>query len=140
MRIALIVLGWLFVSLAVIGIVVPLIPTFDFLLLASLCFAKSSPRFEKWLTTHRTFGPPLRAWKEERSISRKHKVYATTMIAICVGVLVFGFRFSGLIDAAIVAFASLLVQYILSRKTRLPNGPCPLRALEMEGEAHAELS
>jgi len=134
MRIALVALGWVFVAIGAVGIFVPLLPTFDFLLLASICFAKSSSRFEKWLVTHPRLGPPLRAWREERSISRKHKVYSTAMICASVAVLVFGLQFSVFGKIAVAAFGSVLVWFILSRRTRLPLGQCPLR---VEGDALA---
>lgn len=127
MKILFAALGWIFVVLGVLGIFLPLLPTFDFLLLASLCFARSSPRFHRWLVMHPRLGPPLRAWREERSISRKHKVYSCGMIALSVAVIVFAWRPSLYVDAAIVIGTSALIWYILSRKTRLPLEACPLR-------------
>lgn len=127
MKTLLVMAGWICVALAVVGIFLPLLPTFDFLLLASICFAKSSPRFERWLVTHRRFGPALRAWREERSISRKHKVYSCGMIVLSVAAIVLVWRPPLYADVLVVAGASLLVRYILSRKTRLPLEACPLR-------------
>jgi len=74
-RIAWLVLGLLLVGLAFAGAFLPLLPTTDFLILALPCFARSSPRLEAWLLSHPRFGPPLRAWREEKAIPR-HARYA----------------------------------------------------------------
>lgn len=66
----------------VIGIVVPGIPTTPFLLLAAWAFARSSPRFLAWLLDHKWFGPPLRRWREDRTISVRSKLTATALVAI----------------------------------------------------------
>lgn len=126
-RLILTTLGLICVALAVVGVFVPLIPTFDFLLLASICFAKSSPRFEKWLVTHPRFGPPLRAWREDRSISRKHKIYSVAIIVLSAAVLWFIWGGSPYAKVAVLGGVTLLAWYILSRKTRLPLEACPLR-------------
>lgn len=71
--------GLALVAIGFVGLFVPLLPTTDFLLLALPCFARSSPRLERWLLDHPRFGPPLRAWKAHRAVPRHAK------IAACIG-------------------------------------------------------
>lgn len=59
------------VGLGSAGIVLPLVPTTPFLLLAAACFAKSSDRFHAWLLAHRRFGPVIRNYREKGGITRK---------------------------------------------------------------------
>ena len=73
-RYFLIATGWLSVTLGVIGIVVPLLPTTPFILLAAACFAKSSPRFHQWLLGHKFFGPIINSFKHGQGIPRHIKI------------------------------------------------------------------
>jgi uncharacterized membrane protein YbaN (DUF454 family) len=57
-------LGWLAVALALMGVVVPGMPTTVFVLAASYCFTRSSPSLERWLRGHRWLGPPLRRFAD----------------------------------------------------------------------------
>jgi uncharacterized membrane protein YbaN (DUF454 family) len=52
-------LGWCAVGLAIAGVVLPGLPTTVFVLAASYCFSRSSPRFERWLRENRWLGPRL---------------------------------------------------------------------------------
>jgi uncharacterized membrane protein YbaN (DUF454 family) len=77
------ILGFLFVGLAALGVVLPVLPTTPFLLLAAACFAKSSQRFYDWLLNTRVFGELIRNWRDSRSISRKAKrISIATMIVV----------------------------------------------------------
>ncbi|AVG18612.1 hypothetical protein CFN79_07145 [Chromobacterium vaccinii] len=68
--------GCLMVALAVIGALLPVMPTTIFLILALACFSKSSPRLEQRLLDHPRYGPGLRRWREQRIVPRKAKCFA----------------------------------------------------------------
>ncbi len=73
--------GWISVAIGIIGIVLPLLPTVPLLLLAAICFAKSSDRAHDWLMNHKTLGPPIHDWQKSGSIKRSAKISATACIA-----------------------------------------------------------
>jgi uncharacterized membrane protein YbaN (DUF454 family) len=75
-RYALLAIGWLSVVLGVIGIFIPVLPTTPFLLLAAACFARSSPRFYRWLVEHPRLGPWIGDYLSGNGIPLKGKVYA----------------------------------------------------------------
>lgn len=68
------------VVLGVIGIFVPLWPTTCFLLLAGWCFARSSPRAERWLYENRLFGRFLADYRERGVISPR--VRRTSLVTL----------------------------------------------------------
>jgi len=74
------VLGWTFVGLGLVGLLVPVLPTVPFLIVAAYCFEKGSPRLHAWLLNHKRLGPPLRDWQESRVIRLRAKVLATFCI------------------------------------------------------------
>ncbi|CUH86542.1 Inner membrane protein YbaN [Phaeobacter sp. CECT 5382] len=81
MRILYAALGLLALGLALIGVILPLLPTVPFLLLATFFFANSSERMHNWLISHQTFGPMILDWNERGAIRPAAKKAATVSIA-----------------------------------------------------------
>ncbi|MCP3678494.1 MAG: DUF454 domain-containing protein [Deltaproteobacteria bacterium] len=84
-RVLLIVIGTICAVTGIIGIVLPLLPTTPFLLLAAACYARSSDRFYNGLLANRYFGPPIREWRDSHTVSRKSKRNATIVVLISFG-------------------------------------------------------
>ncbi|KEA52157.1 MULTISPECIES: DUF454 family protein [Mangrovibacter] len=82
LRLILIMSGWLSVALAVLGVVLPLLPTTPFVLLAAWCFARSSPRFHHWLLYRSWFGSYLRHWQQYRAMPPGAKPRAIALVAV----------------------------------------------------------
>lgn len=76
--------GSVAVGLAVLGIVLPVLPTTPFLLLAAWCYARSSTRFYLWLMNHRWWGKYLRDYTAGRGVPARVKVYAITLLWITI--------------------------------------------------------
>jgi len=74
-------LGLICVALATIGVIVPLLPTVPFLLLAAFFFARSSSRLHNWLLSHPGFGPVIDDWNRSGAIRPRAKRLATLSVA-----------------------------------------------------------
>ena len=86
-RIALLIFGWCNLVLGLIGVVVPVMPTTVFLILALWAFTRCSPRLRRWLYNHPRFGPSLRDWERYRIIPLRAKWLAAIMMAISLGIV-----------------------------------------------------
>lgn len=78
------VAGFLCLGLAVIGALLPVMPTTVFVILAAYCFTRSSPAMERRLLEHPKFGPHIMRWREHGAISRTGKKAATLAFAISI--------------------------------------------------------
>jgi uncharacterized membrane protein YbaN (DUF454 family) len=114
--------GAVSVAFGVIGIFVPLWPTTCFLLLAGWCFARSSPRAERWLHENRLFGKYLKDYRERGIIS--HQVRRASLIVLWVFIGASAFMFLGRLWVValllIVAAAVTLHLYSLPTEARAP--------------------
>jgi len=88
-RWALLVCGTLSLGLGLLGIIVPLLPTTCFLLLAAWCYARSSQRLYDRLLSARVIGPYLQRYRDSRVIPPRVKVAALVMMWITIGYAVF---------------------------------------------------
>lgn len=73
-------LGFILVGIGILGIFLPLLPTTIFLILASACFVKSSPRAHQWLKNHKWLGGYLKNYQEKSGLSIKSKIFTITML------------------------------------------------------------
>lgn len=73
--------------LAIIGAVLPVMPTVPFLLLSAWAAGRGWPALEAYMLAHPQWGPPIRQWREHGAVSRKAKWLACTMM-LCSGVMI----------------------------------------------------
>ncbi len=78
-------LGFLFLGLAGLGIMLPILPGTPFLLISAWFFARSSERWHQWLLNSKLFGPMIRNWEKNHCISRRVKIVALTSMLLAGG-------------------------------------------------------
>ena len=71
--------------LGLLGMMIPVLPTVPFLLVAAFCFAQSSDRLSDWLLNNRLFGPYLKNYRERRGMSLRSKVFTLTALWLSIG-------------------------------------------------------
>ncbi len=75
------------VGLALLGMVLPVLPTVPFLIVAAWAGSRGWPRLETWLLEHPRHGPAIRRWRDNGAIPRRAKWFATTMMVVSATVL-----------------------------------------------------
>lgn len=104
-----ITLGLFFLGLAYIGVILPGVPTTIFVILAAWAFAKSSPKWDKWIHEHPRFGPYLIGWEDKR-IFPKHGRYAM-MIMMAVSMTIMIFTVEKIWVLVLIGFTFALIIY-----------------------------
>lgn len=88
MRLLYLIAGFLFLSIGAIGTIIPVLPTTPFLLLATACFSKSSPRFNLWFTNTKLYKNNIESFVKHRSMTLKTKLQilalASTMLLLAI--------------------------------------------------------
>jgi len=84
-RICLIITGIFFVGVGTLGIILPLLPTTPFLVLAAMCFSRSSERFHNWLLNNKWFGAYIKNYREGKGISLRQKIIVLSLLILTIG-------------------------------------------------------
>ncbi|GAA4338193.1 YbaN family protein [Variovorax defluvii] len=92
-------LAIVFLALALLGVVLPLLPTVPFVLLAAWCASRGWPALDAWLLGHPVYGPSIRDWRRGGVVSRRAKWMASFSMAIGAVVM----QFASLPPAARIA-------------------------------------
>ncbi|MDD7908697.1 MULTISPECIES: YbaN family protein [Pseudovibrio] len=116
--------GILLVGIGLIGIVLPLLPSTIFFILATGCFARSNPRLEKWLLNHPKFGKSVRDWQDHGAISVKGKLMAVFGMTVGYAVFVITTAPSMLLAIIVLAVLVACASYVVTR----PSGSRTARA------------
>jgi uncharacterized membrane protein YbaN (DUF454 family) len=71
-----VLLGFIFLAIGAVGLVLPLWPTTIFWIAAVFCLAESHPKIRDWIYARPGIGPIVRDFVERGEISRKGKFAA----------------------------------------------------------------
>lgn len=118
LRVVLLALGWLWVVIAFIGVVIPGIPTTGPILLAAFLFSKSSDRFDHWLLTNPLFGGIVRDWRAGNGFTVRAKTVAVIAIFVSFGITTMWFVTAPYARLAMWLLAGAIATYVVTRPTK----------------------
>lgn len=114
-RLILYIIGYSSLTLGIIGLIFPILPTTPFLLLAAACFARNSEKAYNWLINNRVFGKFIRDYRAGRGLPIKVKLYTLlflwmTIIISILFVSIFWVQILLLVIASLVSIHILLIR------------------------------
>ena len=97
-----ILLGCLSVGLGALGVVLPVLPTVPFLMLAAFCFARSSEKLDRWFRSTKLYEENLKDFVAGKGMTKKTKIriMVTVTLLMSIGFVVMGIR--GIVSGCIV--------------------------------------
>ena len=107
--------GYLSLALGLIGVVLPLLPTTPFVLLAAFFFSRSSEKLHKKLLNNKVFGELIKRWEQDGTIPLKAKLLATFMMLTMVSYPLIYRPLDMSVKLMVVGAISLSLAYIWSR-------------------------
>jgi len=121
-------LGALATVLAVVGAILPCVPTTIFLIIASYCFTRSCPWLEERLLSHRLFAPYAPYVRQGAPMPRRARVIAIAAMWVSIAMSLIGLERAGwlspLFAAGLVGSAVIgTIAILLMRRGPSPSGP-----------------
>jgi uncharacterized protein len=118
LRAVLLALGWVWLGIAFVGVVVPVIPTTGPVILAAFLFSKSSERFDDWLVDNRYFGQIVSDWRAGAGFTVRAKVIAVLAITATFTVSVVFAVHSTTGRVLMIALGCAVATYVVTRPTK----------------------
>jgi len=110
--------GVLLVAIGIIGIFLPILPTTIFLILASACFIKSSPKANEWLRNHKILGMYIKNYQDKSGLTIKSKIFNITFLWIMISASAIFFTELWYIRFLLFAIAIGVTIHLLMIKTK----------------------
>jgi len=110
--------GVILVTIGVIGIFLPVLPTTIFLILASGCFVKGSPRANEWLRNHKILGAYIKNYQDGTGLTVKSKVINILLLWTMILISAFLFTEEISIRIILIAIAIGVTIHLLMVKTK----------------------
>lgn len=122
-RVLFIAFGWTCVGLGLVGLVLPVMPTTPFLLVAAWAFARSSERFHDWLVEHPRLGPPVRAWRHHGVVPTRAKVLALSTMCLSLAYVTLFVARDWVLPVVAATPMALTALWLVTRPGRAPGSP-----------------
>ena len=109
------ILGFLFLAIGWIGIIVPVLPTTIFWIIAAYCFARSDPKIRDWIYARPGIGPQVELFVEHGKMTRAGKRGALFGMALAAGIMVWALWVRWMMLAIGLIILAIGVYVVISR-------------------------
>lgn len=110
--------GFLLVAIGVVGIFLPVLPTTIFLILASACFVKSSPKANEWLRNHKVLGMYIKNYQDKSGLTIRAKIFNIAFLWIMILLSAFYFTEEFYIRVLLLLIAVGVTIHLIMIKTK----------------------
>ena len=121
-----IAVGSISLGIGIVGIVVPLLPTTPFLLLAAYCYSRGSRRLHNRLLSNRLIGSYLRNYLEGKAMSLKAKIWSISILWGVIGCTAVFVIDSLVIRIVLLAVGSGVTVHVALLRMVVPSKPVPV--------------
>ena len=114
------ILGCFGVVLGTVGALLPVLPTFPFLMLAAFCFARSSEKLDRWFKNTKLYKDNLADFVAGRGMTMKAKVRIMAAVTLLMGAGLILMGLTGIVAGCVMlAFIWLfhIVYFVFGIKT-----------------------
>ena len=118
--------GSISLGIGIVGIVVPLLPTTPFLLLAAYCYGRGSKRLQNKLLSNKLVGSYLRNYLEGKAMSLKAKIWSISILWVVIGCTAALVTDSQIISIVLLAVGSGVTVHVALLKAPVPSKPLPV--------------
>jgi uncharacterized membrane protein YbaN (DUF454 family) len=116
-KMLLLVSGTVFVGIGFIGIIIPVLPTTPFLLLAALCYIRGSEKMYFWLISNKIFGSFIKNYYEGKGITVLAKIATIILLWVSIIISVIFMIHVVIIQIIVICVAAAVTTHILLIKT-----------------------
>lgn len=109
-KILFVVIGTISLALGAIGTAVPFLPSFPFLMVAGICYAKSSERLNNWFIGTKLYKNNLESFVQGKGMTKKAKFRIMGVVTLT---MAFGFAMMGKVPVARIVLAIVWIIHIL---------------------------
>jgi len=88
-RIIFVIAGTLFLIIGLIGIIIPVLPTTPFLLLAAACYIRGSKRIHNWMINNSLFGDFVKNYLERKGITIRQKITSLLFLWLTITISIY---------------------------------------------------
>lgn len=116
------IVGILSTALRAVGVVLPILPTTPFLLLAAFCFAQSSERLHRWFLSTKLYEKHLKDFVQTRAMTLKTKL---SLMSMASAMMLLGFLMMENVPVGRIVIACVWVFHVYYFVFRIRTIPAP---------------